>query len=393
MRKYIFALLIVWPVFHASPLDLTITSDDLYIEQGRKIDNGYHLWIRKKADIGSILITESTADPEKKVDSFALRAMEYNSTNGGEMRMLDGKFLDQDKNLYSLIDSTPEKDRKFGEAFHIFIPQKVEYGYPWSRYGIIEVQNGTWLNIRAFNKQYGDYSGAFTDNPFILRVSERVVKLPVTPPVEEPAAEVLAMEETPEEELPEESYIPETVKDFTEIAKEGKGEAILSLGQEELINEIKGIIDGAQGKQLDLVLALDTTQSMENDIPYLRTMLIPLLEKETSRFERFRMGMVLYKDYMESYITMVIPFRDGLNGIQPVLNNIKVSGGRDIPEAVFEALYAGIHSFPWEAEARLIILIGDAPPHPTPWGSVTKEMVYNDAGDLNIEINTIILPQ
>ncbi len=87
------------------------------------------------------------------------------------------------------------------------------------------------------------------------------------------------------------------------------------------------------------------------------------------------------------------PFEDSLEAIQDHIDRVRVLGGRDIPEAVFEALYSGIHSYDWQAEERLIILIGDAPPHPRPRGAVTAELVYHDAKELNIEINTIILPQ
>ena len=68
-------------------------------------------------------------------------------------------------------------------------------------------------------------------------------------------------------------------------------------------------------------------------------------------------------------------------------------GGRDIPEAVNEALYEGIHEFDWSADSREIILIGDAPPHPRPRGKVTSQMVSDDAEAIGISINSIILPQ
>ncbi|MDY7028298.1 MAG: hypothetical protein SVR04_08385, partial [Spirochaetota bacterium] len=73
-------------------------------------------------------------------------------------------------------------------------------------------------------------------------------------------------------------------------------------------------------------------------------------------------------------------------------NRIRVYGGRDIPEAVYEALYSGVTTYEWEAEKRMIILVGDAPPHPIPRGKVTREMVYTEAHARGIEIHTIILP-
>jgi hypothetical protein len=75
------------------------------------------------------------------------------------------------------------------------------------------------------------------------------------------------------------------------------------------------------------------------------------------------------------------------------LNSIQVRGGRDIPEAVYEALYEGVTKFPWEAESRIMILVGDAPPHPRQRGKVSKEMVDAAVEEKNIKVSAIILPQ
>lgn len=347
--------------------NLVIPPEDLKIEQ--TLEGGYHLWIKKR-DIGSVLLTESTADPEKRVHSFSLRNPVYHPVNGDEMRLLDNEFLNNSDGLYSLIDSTVEKHEILGESFHLFIPYVVEYGYQWSRYGELQILDGSWLNIRAFEKPYGDYTGSYSDNPFVLKVIQK-----------------------PFDETPDDNYRNDTVETFREIAEEGRGTAILSLGHEEMLGEIIRIIEKAEGPDLDLVLALDTTKSMEDDIPFLQEMLIPLLEESTTGFETFRFGMVLYKDYMEQYVTKISPFQDTLAGAQRFLDKIVVRGGRDIPEAVYEALYAGITSFPWEAPSRIIILIGDAPPHPKPRGSITKEKVMTESLSAGIELNALILPQ
>jgi len=357
-------LICCFPVFSQN---LEIQPEDLVIEQ--TLEGGYHLWI-KKDGIGSVLLTESTADPEKRKHSFSLRNPAYHPVNGDEKRLLNDEFIDSRKGIYSLIDSTVEKHESLGDSFHVFIPYIVEYGYEWSRYGQIQILDGTWLNIRAFEKPYGDYTGAYKDNPFILKVVQK-----------------------PFDETPEDNYRSDTVETFREIAEEGKGTAVLSLGHEEMLNEISRIVARASGPDLDLVLALDTTKSMQDDIPFLQEMLIPALEEATAGFDTFRFGMVLYKDYMEQYVTKISPFEDSLAGAQRFLDRIAVRGGRDIPEAVYEALYTGITAFPWEAPSRIIILIGDAPPHPKPRGSITKEKVVNESVSAGIELNTLILPQ
>jgi hypothetical protein len=117
-----------------------------------------------------------------------------------------------------------------------------------------------------------------------------------------------------------------------------------------------------------------------------------MLREELAGFSAFRIGMVLYKDYFDEYLTRKIAFTADFSRFQTALNGIRPRGGRDIPEAVYEALYAGT-GFPWEAESRLMILIGDAPPHLRQRGDVSKEMVENAAKEKGITVHAIILPQ
>lgn len=347
---------------------LSLVPEDLIIDQS--LEGGYDLFIRAREGIGSVLLTDSTSDPEKRVSTYALRNPEYHPVNGDEPRLLNGEFLPaKEKGLYSIIDSSPEPHPVLGTAFHFFIPYVVEYGYSWSREGKIQILNGTWLNIRAFAERYASYEGPFMDNPFVIQVVQR-----------------------PSEPGQPESYMEDTVEAYKEISAENDGDVIFGKGEEDIINNVRDILNKAGSKSIDLVLCLDTTKSMEDDIPHLRSSLVPMLKEEVSGFDAFRIGLLLYRDYFETYLAYPYPFEQDFGKIQAILNRIRVFGGRDIPEAVYEALYAGINSYEWKAEKKMIILVGDAPPHPLPRGAVTKEMVYSEAQARNIEIHTIILP-
>ncbi len=351
---------------------LTIIPSETRIEQN--LDGGYDLWIKAEDGLGSVLLTESTKDPEEQASSYALRNPEYHPANGDERRMLDGEFLpSKERGLYSLIDSTPEEHPELGRAFHIFIPYVVEYGYPWNREGEIQILDGTWINIRAFEEPYASYEGNFKENPFVIEV----VQAPIEKKPESP---------------PEENYMGDTVEAYEELSEEAEGKTIYGKGGEDIIENVREVIRNAASKNIDLVLCLDTTKSMHDDMPHLRDSLIPMLESEIEGFDSFRLGLVLYRDYYEAYLTRPLPFSRDLSSIQRVLNTVTVYGGRDIPEAVHEALYEGIHFFDWQAETRLLVLVGDAPPHPRPRGKITKEQVVQDARERGIQIDTIILP-
>jgi hypothetical protein len=346
--------------------ELSIGVNDLRIEQ--TIEGGYYLYVRKTPDMGSVLLTESTEDPDRQVASYSLRNPDYHPENGDEVRMLDGEILDND-GLYSLIDSTPIADEQFGQAFRIFIPYVVVYGYEWTRQGEIQVLDGTYLSVRSFELPYADYRGAFRDNPFIIRVTQR-----------------------PSEGPPEGNYMAETVETFSKIAETTDGKILYSEGEEDILNQLENILRDEDGRALDLVLALDSTESMQNDMPWLRDHLTEIITETTAGFDEVRIGFVYYRDYLEEYLYRVSRFETGLDRVQWVLDRIRPAGGRDIPEAVNEALYAALTEFDWMADNRKIILIGDAPPHPRPRGNVTPEMVDEEAERLGVSVHVIILP-
>ncbi|MDR2543307.1 MAG: VWA domain-containing protein, partial [Treponema sp.] len=152
------------------------------------------------------------------------------------------------------------------------------------------------------------------------------------------------------------------------------------------------LLEREAGKQLDLVICLDTTGSMRPYIDPIREKLIPMLEEMLGLFPSFRIGLVQFKDYHDVYLTRLTSFTTDFARFQRALNVIRPHGGGDIPEAVYEALYDGASRFPWEAEARLMLLIGDAPPHPRPRGRITKALVDRAVEERGITVHAMILP-
>jgi hypothetical protein len=376
MKNLYFALAFFLPLSIFAQNVLTIAAENVYIEAR---ENGYHLFVKKEPQIGSILLTESFEREDHKIPTYSLRALGFNEVNGNERRILDGEFID--KPLYSLIDSTPENNPRLGgEAFHILIPPVVEYGYPYTaRRGRYSLRNmgpddePFWFSIRAFEKPYGDYTGAYRDNAFEILISE--VQAPEPKPEEQD--EPLGAE-----------YLPGLEEKYDRFSER----TIQSDGGDDLIDKIEGLIRGIEGDTLDVILALDTTKSMESDLEALRAKLLDPVKAATRDRKSFRIGLMLYRDYMEEYLTRTIPFQTTFELIQDSLNKAKAFGGGDKPEAVLEALYGGLTGYAWESEARMLILIGDAPQHDVPRGRITEDMVTSLASELGVEIVSIMLP-
>ena len=392
-------------LFTAKQQQLRITADNVRLVPD-SANGGYHLYVKKTENVNSILLTETTKDPEGKSDSYAYRAKEYNKINGDEIRFLDGKKLESEGAKYSLVDSTPERTKVFGEeveAFHIYIPETIVYGYEWSRNGEITIGKGTFINIRSFEKPYADYTGDYMDSPFMfdLKVQKRIIKKPV-PKVEPPLPE-------PEPE-PEPIDEPETVltDDYNPVAserfKEMSDDIIYSKGPETIIDDIRGLLEDVKDKDnLDVVFAIDATGSMKNDIDKLKSDMQPLLQELFGETPGTRVGLLFYRDYGDTFKYMdlpvkVFPFTSNYTSFSKNLNSIRIYGkeGGDIPEAVYEAMYASCEFYSWRTTAqKKIILIGDAEPHPTPRGSkkYSKDYVMGIAESRKIKIHSILLPR
>ena len=159
-KSFLFFLAVLPSGLAFSQNNLLVKPEDLRLVpetalQGAELGNfqeikGYHLFIRKIPGLESVMLTETTKDPSGEADNYAYRALEHNDVNGDEVRYLNGKVLDSVHSKFSLVDSTAESDGKFGEAFHIYIPSTIQFGYPWTRNGTLSIGKGTLVNIRAF---------------------------------------------------------------------------------------------------------------------------------------------------------------------------------------------------------------------------------------------------
>lgn len=390
-------------LYTAKQQQLRITAGNVRLVRDEK-NGGYHLYVKKLPNVNSILLTETTKDPEGKSDSYAYRAQEYNSINGDEIRYLDGKKLESEGAKYSLVDSTPENTSFFGPAFHIYIPETIVYGYEWSRNGQVKIGKGTFINIRSFEKPYADYTGDYMDSPFMfdLKVTKRVVKKPAPKVQPKPDPEPINEPEPVDE--------PETVltDDYNPVAsekfKEFSDDIIYSKGPETIIEDIRGLLDDIEDKDnLDLVFAIDATGSMKNDLDKLKTDMYPLLTELFGNTPGARVGLLFYRDYGDTFKYMdlpvkVFPFTSNFTSFSKNLNSIRIYGkeGGDIPEAVYEAMYASCEFYSWRNTAqKKIILIGDAEPHPTPRGigRYSKDYVMGIAESRKIKIHSILLPK
>lgn len=388
--------------------EMQILGTDIVVSEhtgsdGRK--NGVDIYIRKKSSVKSVMLVETTKDPEGKADNYAYRAGEWNAVNGDEIRYLNGRELQSEHSKFSLISSTVVSHEKLGECFHIYVPETIYYGYPWSRNGSIKIGKGTFINIRTFEKPYGDYTGRFMDNAFMFDIGKKPEKKVVPKPQPVPVVEeVVPVEEVPAEEeiILTDDYNSVAAEKFAEIAKDGAGLLYYSK-VEKLTDDLLAAVENiTPHDKADIVFAIDTTGSMKDDLEMLKNEWVPKLLEQVKIFDDLRLGLLFYRDYNDSYNYKGLPvkfFDFTRNTAQFVknLNTVTIRGneGGDIPEAVYEALFSSLTHYEWRSDAkRKVILIGDAEPHPKPRGSkkISQEKVMALAKEKEIVLDCIIVP-
>jgi hypothetical protein len=118
-------------------------------------------------------------------------------------------------------------------------------------------------------------------------------------------------------------------------------------------------------RKFDLLLAIDTTGSMGDEIAYLKSELRTILAdlRRSHPALDIRLGLVAYKDEGDVYVTRTYPFVSDVNAMQANLQAQYADGGGDYPEAMDLALARAVAQ-DWRPDAvKSLLLVADAPPH------------------------------
>lgn len=120
---------------------------------------------------------------------------------------------------------------------------------------------------------------------------------------------------------------------------------------------------------LDVAICIDSTGSMQPTINAARSGLSEIVSLLKGLSPKFRLGLVHYKDLpdMKNGAHVLSPLTAQVEDVQEMLNKLIASGGGDLPESVEKGLEITLDAYTmgWTPQAnKVIIIIGDAPPHP-----------------------------
>lgn len=117
--------------------------------------------------------------------------------------------------------------------------------------------------------------------------------------------------------------------------------------------------------KLDLMLVVDATGSMSDELQFLKTELAEITSGLTRRHRDLdiRIGFSFYRDKGDQYVTRTRALGRDYGQGQSFLNRQSAGGGGDYPEAMQTALIRAANQ-DWRGDAvKTLLLVADAPPH------------------------------
>jgi Mg-chelatase subunit ChlD len=148
---------------------------------------------------------------------------------------------------------------------------------------------------------------------------------------------------------------------------DARGRKVVARGAEAVTLRLDGERPGTR-PALDVVFCLDCTGSMSDEIDRLKTTISSVSRRlsQVAGNPRIRLGLVKYRDRGDEYVVQTDPLTQDLPTFREALSRAYADGGGDYPEDVQAGLAAAVGQEPWDRSsnaARLVFLIGDAPPH------------------------------
>jgi len=150
---------------------------------------------------------------------------------------------------------------------------------------------------------------------------------------------------------------------FFHLGHSTGGEFYFKSGIESVHETIIKILENHTEVGTDLVLLIDKTGSMQNDIDSVRINLNLIID-QLERLDDTQIGVAVYGDknvdgtnwWSETDLTTNYQI------IRDYINSLKVSDGGDYPESVYDGIAKVITESTWRENAKkMILVIGDAP--------------------------------
>jgi hypothetical protein len=164
-------------------------------------------------------------------------------------------------------------------------------------------------------------------------------------------------------------------------------------GAQDLVLRVDAGQANANGSlKLDVLFLIDTTGSMGDEIASIKGALLGVTDKLRSLEREFdlRYGSVLFRDIGDAYVTATHDFTSDIEAFDQALKAVHAAGGGDGPESVNQGLAVAIDGAKWrDGAAKVVFLIGDAPPHMDYAGDVSYGASVRAAVAKGIRVHSV----
>ena len=152
--------------------------------------------------------------------------------------------------------------------------------------------------------------------------------------------------------------VPRTEGDALVLSKPVEGTAV-TFTEDEIAHAVR-----TKSAHIEVLFVIDTTGSMTDEINYLKAEIANVIGRiEQASGAEVTLGIMVYRDVRDEYVTLVSPFTTDIAAQQEFLAKQSADGGGDTPEAVDRAMTEAV-AMQWSARStKLIVHVADAAAH------------------------------
>jgi hypothetical protein len=155
----------------------------------------------------------------------------------------------------------------------------------------------------------------------------------------------------------------ECLDQFNKLARETEGNLKVVSNSKFVAKVIVDIIKSNVRNGTDLMIIVDKTSSMADDINNIKKGLRQILET-LKKYENIRLSVATYGDKNvdgKKWFEFE-NFETDFSSTMQFIEKIETTGGGDFPESVYDGIYEAFQENFWESNSkRVVILLGDAP--------------------------------
>ena len=167
--------------------------------------------------------------------------------------------------------------------------------------------------------------------------------------------------------FPQFDALPEDLK----VSITGRGAMVRQLTYDDIMNrKTAGPVSVSLGEpnhtatEFDLMLVIDTTGSMGDELRYLQAELKDIVANVERSHPNLntRIGLTLYRDIGDEYVVRKFDFTSNIDELQANLAAQQAQGGGNYPEAMDQALETAMAQSWRDDSIKAMMLVADAPP-------------------------------